>query len=134
MGTLVEITVYEKDEGKARQAITQAFNEMRRIEKGYWKIEREQVIGPEMKALLEKGIKISRLTGGAFDFTVLPLVRLWKIGSGKEEVPDSEEIKRTIGLVDYRKVELEGDRVSFFRRGMGIDLSGMAKGLSLIHI
>ena len=58
MGTLVEIIVYDKNIENTRNAIDSAFNEIKRIEKGYWRIEKETNIEGEMKHLLEKGLHV----------------------------------------------------------------------------
>ena len=43
-------------------------------------------------------------------------------------IPDKEEVKAALPFIDYRKVSLEGNQLSFQQPGMGIDLGGIAKG------
>lgn len=77
-----------------------------------------------------RGLAYSRLTAGAFDVTVGPLVKLWAIGRGGNTVPPADQIARARSLVDYRDLTLdETSRTIFLRRkGMMIDLGGIAKG------
>ena len=60
---------------------------------------------PEVIDVIEKALYVSRLTDGAFDVTVGPLVNAWKIGSKDAHVPSPEEIKKALiagGLAEYR--------------------------------
>ncbi|MBP5447561.1 MAG: FAD:protein FMN transferase, partial [Treponema sp.] len=57
--------------------------------------------------VLKTALDFARLTGGAFDPTVGPLVKLW--GFGKEpRVPSQEEIEAAQKLVGWQCVKLEG--------------------------
>jgi len=80
--------------------------------------------------LLKRGQEFSRMSGGIFDITVGPLVDLWAIGTGEERVPGDQELEEVLELVDYRDLELtiEGRQARLARRGMSIDLGGIAKG------
>jgi len=80
--------------------------------------------------VIKKGLYYSRLSKGKFDITVGPLVKLWGIGTEHARVPATDEIIKTLPLVDYRQVELnENDNSVFLKKhGMSIDLGGIAKG------
>lgn len=79
---------------------------------------------------VEDAIKTARLTGGAFDPTVGPVVRLWKIGSEDAHVPDPAEIKKALQLVGYENIVVDREAGTVFlkKKGMSIDLGGIAKG------
>jgi thiamine biosynthesis lipoprotein len=75
---------------------------------------------------------LAKLTDGAFDPTVGPLSLLWRV-SGKGEsrgaLPGVSEIKNALSLVDYGKLVLiQPDEVFLEKRGMALDLGGIAKG------
>jgi len=87
-------------------------------------------VRPELIEVLEKALEYAEKSGGAFDPTVGPLVKLWGIGTDEERVPENEEIKKTLELVDYREVEINREEGTVFlkRAGMALDLGAIAKG------
>ena len=89
-----------------------------------------QAIAPEVSKVLETALAISEASGGAFDVTVEPLVRLWGFLGGEKRVPEAAEIRNVLGRVGYANVRLdaEGSQLSFARDGVRIDLGGVAKG------
>ncbi len=79
-------------------------------------------------------LEISRLTHGAFDFTVAPLVNLWGFGpletDGKP--PDEEVIQAQLHSVGYQHIHLnESERRLFKQKAATIDLSAIAKGYAV---
>jgi len=89
-------------------------------------------VSPETLDVMEKALEYARRTKGAFDITILPLIRLWGFG-GTPRVPERSEIERARTLVDYTKVEVnrEAGTVRLAERGMGIDLGAIAKGYAV---
>jgi len=88
-------------------------------------------VGEEMLSVLERSRQISRMTGGAFDITIAPLLKLWGFfPERKGRVPAPAEIKNALQRVDWRSVVIDrGERsVRLLRPGMEIDLGGLAKG------
>jgi thiamine biosynthesis lipoprotein len=69
-------------------------------------------------------------TGGAFDPTVGPLVKLWGIGTDAARVPSPAEIKAVLAKIDYRQVGLNEStlEIKLGRAGMALDLGAIAKG------
>jgi thiamine biosynthesis lipoprotein len=86
--------------------------------------------GPDLIAVLETAVYYAALSGGAFDPTVGPLVRLWGIGTDAERVPDAAEIAEALALVDWRNIVIDRAAGTVFlrRRGMALDLGAIAKG------
>lgn len=89
-----------------------------------------QEIHPDTYALLERSLRFSELTDGAFDVTVRPLTSLWGIGKKKDYIPDKNEVAAALKLVGYRDLLLDKGRCTAFLRkpGMSVDLGGIAKG------
>lgn len=82
--------------------------------------------------VVKKGQEVSRLTGGAFDMTVKPLVDAWGFGEKRGAiVPDSGRIKKLLHLVDYRLVEIKGDSLIKRHPAVRIDANGIAQGYTL---
>jgi thiamine biosynthesis lipoprotein len=86
---------------------------------------------PVVLGLLARCADVSRLTGGAFDPTVGPLLRAW--GFRGDPAADEEGIETARGLVGIHRVELDADRhtVRLPEPGMEIDLGGIGKGAAL---
>ena len=73
---------------------------------------------------------VSISPGSAFNFTIGPVVKRWKIGFQGREIPPAEEIAALLPLTDPHQVILnEQDRSVFLQQaGMEIDLGAIAKG------
>lgn len=80
--------------------------------------------------LLERGLLFSKLSQGAFDMTVRPLVELWGIGKKLNHIPREEDIKNALKLVSYKDLLLDKKhlRAKLKSPGQAIDLGGIAKG------
>ena len=80
--------------------------------------------------VIEQALSFAKLSGGAFDPAVGPLVSLWGVGRDNPRVPSPEEIDEVLPLINWRDVELDSVTRSVFlkRRGMALDLGAIAKG------
>lgn len=88
-------------------------------------------VSDETSRLINRTVEFSRSVSGVFDPTVLPLARLWNITSAAPKVPADAEIAKVLSLVDYRQVLVTGAGVSLKRKGMALDLGGIAKGYAV---
>ena len=84
-------------------------------------------VSDDTAEILRCAIRIAGLSGGAFDVTIAPVSTLWDFTSGAAVLPDAETIAKAAELVDYTKIELNGNTVKL-PAGMMIDLGGIAKG------
>ncbi|HHY46181.1 MAG TPA: FAD:protein FMN transferase [Firmicutes bacterium] len=141
MGTLVSIKAYGPN---AQNAVDAAFARIRDIEsevsaslpdseiselnlsagKAPVRISRDTEI------LLREALRFARASGGKFDPTIGPLVKLWQIGTDKAHIPPAAEIEAAMHLVRYQDLIVnEKDGTAFLRRpGMAVDLGAIAKG------
>ncbi|MCF0144984.1 MAG: FAD:protein FMN transferase [Eubacterium sp.] len=85
-------------------------------------------VSDDLAAAISYGLTYGELSDGAFDITILPLRTLWNFESDKAAVPSEEEIQEALKKVDYRKVHVNGNTVSFDDPETEIDLGGIAKG------
>jgi thiamine biosynthesis lipoprotein len=87
-------------------------------------------VGEELLDVLEQARDYAELSGGAFDPTVGPLVKLWNIGGDEPGVPGEEEIAAALALIDYRDLLIDREAgTAFLRRpGQALDLGAIAKG------
>jgi len=144
LGTVIQIQIYDADEEKAKKAIEESEKRVQEIEnKMTVNKEKSEVIlinensginsvqvSPDTFYVIQKAKKYSDLSGGAFDLTVEPIVKLWGIGTENARVPKQEEIDALLGLVDYNDVLLDEstNQVKLNREGQAIDLGAIAKG------
>jgi len=66
-------------------------------------------------------------TGGVFDASTLPFVRLWDYQSDHPMIPGGEQIRRALELVGWSKVQRRPGGIFLPHTGMGIDLGGIGK-------
>lgn len=143
MGTFVTVKVACHDRELASSAILLAFHEIERVADLMSAHRADSEVGrlnaqgflddasPEILAVIERAIHFSALSGGAFDITMLPILRLWESRAKQETVPTDEELERALELVGHRRISVEGGHVSFVRQGMAITLAGIAKGYAV---
>ncbi len=144
MGTLFRIVLYAPNEAAAKKAAKEAFArvaELNRIMSDYLAdSELMQLckhagedpvhVSRDLFTILQKAEEISKLSDGAFDVSVGPVVRLWRVARKTKKLPDPEALKRALAKVDYRKIRLDSERrtVQLLVLGMLLDLGGIAKG------
>jgi thiamine biosynthesis lipoprotein len=145
MGTLVEITVSHSNPELIQTVTTQAFDEMLRIEQlmstylpdsEISRINRAAgkkatPVSPEVEEVIQEGIYWSEQSGGAFDITVEPLVQLWDFDGEKEIIPGINTLRKTASLVNYKNIEIKDHTVRLKKRGMAINVGGLAKGYAV---
>jgi FAD:protein FMN transferase len=90
--------------------------------------EHAEPVDADLFACLERARALSEATDGAFDVTVLPLLRAWGAYPGLGYLAASRA-----DAVGWEGMLLDpaGRAVRFERAGMGIDLGGIAKGFAL---
>jgi FAD:protein FMN transferase len=87
-------------------------------------------VSEELFFVLSRAEEVSRLSDGAFDVTIGPVVKLWRRARRTERLPDADDLSRALALVGYDKVRLDpkGRTVQLLKPGMQLDLGGIAKG------
>ena len=88
-------------------------------------------VSQSLMEVLQAAQEISRLTQGAFDVTIGPLVNLWGFGPEQDfTVPVEEQVNRSLRLVGYEKLRLDAAASTLKKAhgGVSIDLSAIAKG------
>jgi len=91
-------------------------------------------ISDQFKSILTKGEEISRITHGAFDFTIYPLLKLWGFGpeaNNPAEIPDNAVIRKTLNHVGIGKLEIGENNISKIDSLLQLDLNAIAKGFGV---
>ena len=87
-------------------------------------------VHPETLQLLRTAKQISKLSNGAFDITVRPLIELWGIGKKQNYIPSRREINKAMRLTGSKDLVLDEQAGAAYlkRKGQAADLGGIAKG------
>ena len=122
MGNQFELSVVASNEEWAMQRIDAGINEIKRIEKLLTTfnegsetnlINRNAGIAPvkvseETFQLIERSVRISSLTQGAFDITYGSIDKsLWNFDTSMNALPDKETARQMVKLINYRNVILD---------------------------
>ena len=139
-----EMTVVAKDTVEGNKFIDAAIAETSRIENlvSDWKpdtqisrVNQNAGIKPikvddEIFQLVQRAIKVSKLTDGAFDISYASMDKIWKFDGSMKEMPTPEAIKKSVENIGYWKIIMnEKDKTIFLRdKGMKLGLGGIAQG------
>ena len=150
MACTYSIVAYGNDEQTLKQAVTEAFDEVDRIERlmSHYKpdsplsqLNREAAKHPikverELWEFLLDCRNFSAFTNGAFDITVGPLMKAWGFFRGEGRMPTATELARVRKVVGYRhlRFDLQNKTIRFDREGVELDLGGIAKGYAVDQI
>ncbi len=127
--TYVRIKIYERNPIKAKRAIKRLIKEFKRIDKIPVNGIKEGKLDTTTIHIIELSLDISRITNGAFDPTVDPILREWNYFK-EPTLPDKKTIDSLLSLVDYSKITLIQNGLSLFP-GSTLTLGGSAKGYAL---
>ncbi len=145
MGNRFEISVVSENKEWAEQRIDEAVTEISRIERllttfadssqtnlinKYAGIKPVEV-DREVFDLIERALKISLLTQGAFDITYGSIdKRFWNFDLSMTELPDAVTAGESVRLINYRNVILDKKNRAVFlkEKGMRIGFGGIGKG------
>ena len=145
MGNRFEFSVTANDEWWAEARMTEAIDEVRRIEKLFTTYDdssqanqvnqnagiRPVKVDREVLDLINRSKKISALTQGAFDISYGSIdKRLWNFDSTMTSLPDQETARRAVRLINYRNIITDNEKCTVFlkEKGMRIGFGGIGKG------
>lgn len=145
MGNRFEISVVSDNAAWAESRIDLAIGEISRIEKLLTtfsddsqtsRINEQAGVKPvkvdrEVYQLIERSLKISALTQGAFDITYGSIDKsLWNFDVNMKVLPSKETALRSVDLINYKNVILDPVDGTVFlkKRGMRIGFGGIGKG------
>lgn len=87
-------------------------------------------INNDIYNIITEADKFSKLSNGAFDITIGPLVKEWGVFTDHPHVPSQSRINTLLKLVNYKSVDLSQDKMTFRLplKGQMIDFGAIAKG------
>lgn len=145
MGNHFELSVIGVDETWANECIDAGVREIQRIEKLLTTYSEDSetnlinrnagispvVVSRETFDIIDRSLRISRLTQGAFDITYGSVdKRLWNFDTHMSSLPDPETAREMVRLINYRNVLLDESETTVFlkEKGMRIGFGGIGKG------
>lgn len=144
MGSRFEITVVASSETEGNQFIELAIDEIRRIENliSSWSPDSQtsdinQSAGvkpvktdPELFKLIERSIRLSEITDGAFDISYAAMDKIWKFDGTMTQFPDSQQVRQSVSKVNYKNIILNHQDGTVFLKlpGMKIGFGAIGKG------
>jgi thiamine biosynthesis lipoprotein len=144
MGTLVRITLYAPSERVAQTAFGAAFDRIRTLDGilsdyrpdselnqvSKTAVGRAVPVSEDLFAVLARSQELAEATGGAFDITQGPVIRLWREARKSGRVPDPAAVREAASRSGFRKLHLDAERrtVMFDMAGMALDAGAIGKG------
>lgn len=144
MGSRFDLTVVAENIDQGNAYMDLAVAEISRIEKliSSWDPESQTseitrnagikpvVVDVELFQLIQRALKISKLTGGAFDISYASMDKVWHFDGSMTEMPSAESIKNSVAKVGYQNIILDEANHSVFLKlpGMKIGFGAIGKG------
>jgi len=147
MGVQVRILLYAPDSSTAARACVAAFSRIAELDDmmSDYRPASElmrlcaQAGGPpvpvsdDLFLVLQRAQDLAQRSGGAFDVTVGPYVRLWREARKTGQLPSAEDLQRARELVGWQGMRLDpqAKTVQLLVPGMQLDLGAIAKGYAV---
>lgn len=146
MGMEVVIRCFAEDRGQAEKGARAAYLRFEQLEQSmsdYRRnseikllvqngVEKWSEVSHDLFIALDKSIEVARASGGAFDFTAGPIIKLWREARRTGSLPEPNHLETAKQSVGWQNVELDqrNRQVRIVRPGIEIDLGGVAKGFA----
>lgn len=90
------------------------------------------ILSEDTRILIEESLRLYESTGGLFDISIYPVMRLWGFTDRDYRKPGGEELSEALSYVDASRIELteseNGQAEVHFPEGTELDVGGIAKG------
>ncbi|MDR3675814.1 MAG: FAD:protein FMN transferase [Acidobacteriota bacterium] len=147
MGTTYTVVAYGRDQTFLSEVVTEVFTQIDQLDEqmSNYKPESELsginrnaarqdvIVSPQLFGLIQYSLRASQESGGDFDITVGPLMKLWGFFRGQGRLPSALELAQVRKKIGYQHVHLntETRTIHFDAPGMELDLGGIAKGYAV---
>ncbi len=143
MGTTIELILTGEEYG--RETVVRSFDALSEIDRllsvhqstselsqvnynsGKW-----HEVSPHFNRVASTARRIGEMTGGAFDVTVLPVMRHWGFYDADSPGQDASKSRRSLRSileqVDFRQLQVKGREARVASSGYSADFGGIAKG------
>jgi thiamine biosynthesis lipoprotein len=148
MGSHFTFTVVASDDSAGQRALRAGLGEVRRIDHllSFWDSTSEVVrinraagvqpvaVSQETFDLINRTLRLSKLSDGAFDITFASADKLYKFDrQAHASLPDSMAIRASVRRIGWQKIRLDAAAHTVFlpEKGMRINLAGILQGYGL---
>ena len=142
MGSSFHLIVVEKDDPTAGERLREGVEEIKRIEALITEfsdhsqtalLNKNAGVHPvpveeEVYQLIQRCLRLSALTQGAFDISAVALRSLYNFKERQASLPDPAILSATLPLVGYRSILASEGRVFLAKKGMRIGFGAIGKG------
>jgi len=145
MGNRFQLSAASETEEHANEAIDAGITEIQRIEKLLTTFNEDSEtalinrnagvkpvrIAKETFDLIQRSVRISEITQGAFDLTYGSVdKRLWNFDATMKKLPDAATASKMVRLINYRNILMDRTKHSVMlkEKGMRIGFGGIGKG------
>lgn len=141
LGAPAMLTLQHPNEGEAKDAISACLAEIARLESIFSLHRLDSALvrlnasgqlddaPTDLRFLVAEALLLAELSAGAFDPTIQPLWQFQAQHTGHRlAAVDAEGLTRTVALVGWQNVRIEGTMIRFARPGMAMTLNGIAQG------
>lgn len=147
MGTFARVVVIAQSRDAGLKCIRAALAEIHKVDELMSDYKSDSDIGRANKEaaeravpvsestyeVLQRSVEFSKLTDGAFDITVGPLMVLFHDAEKEDTPPTAEQIAEAKSKVGFEKLKLDNENrtIQFAVEGMRLDLGAIAKGYAI---
>lgn len=137
MDTYMTVTTYGRNSEKALNETEEKVSELEKL----WSVTDEKSkiyainhsngksfsVSTETADLIDFSLDISKLTGGALDCTIYPVLTEWGFTTGDYKIPTDKKILNLLENTGYEKINLDCNNIAV-PENMQIDLGAVGKG------
>ncbi|MBD2724266.1 FAD:protein FMN transferase [Hymenobacter armeniacus] len=148
MGSHFTFTVVAENDSAGQRALRAGLLEVRRIDRlmSFWDSTSEVVrinrlagvrpvaVSAETFDLINRTLRLSQLSDGAFDITFASADKLYKFDrQAHASLPDSAAVRASVRRIGWQKIKLDAAQRTVFlpEKGMRINLAGILQGYGL---
>lgn len=147
MGTLIKISVFDKNKDIANNSISESFKEIRRWDKILSNYRDDSELSFVLKNAYKSPIKVSddffeaidrayyfsEITNGKFDITIAPLIKLWGFKDKDFIFPNKKQILNIKKNIGYQNILLDRKNKTVFikNKNTTLDFGASGKGLAI---
>lgn len=145
MGVDVNLTLYGGSESAANDAAARAFARVAQLNGIFSDYEPDSEamrlcrqtppgqavpVSEDLLTVLLASRTLSERSGGAFDVTVGPVIKLWRRARRQQQLPDAAPLQQALQTVGYRNLTIDAAQrtVALARTDLQLDFGGIVKG------
>ncbi len=145
MGQAVHLQLFAESEAAGYEAAQAALAELRRVEQRLSLFDDTSELcelnrragrasltaDADLSTVLDAALRFQRVSGGAFNAAIEPLMRAWGFHRPRATEPSAAELAEARAAVQAARIEIDGTRFALPSRQTQLDLGGIGVGYGL---